>query len=389
MTKGRRPARLAAQQMAPERQRTKLLDTAPKKGLAFACVVIAALAGVTVLNAVNGGGSSDSEPFRSRMPPVEFLYLDGARILNYLAQLEGGRVGAVHRISKEVTSVNAGAESGGFKVGASSQREEAAESTLVPTETSELALMLNGLRENTRPGVAMHPVQLEAPRDLAPLREGWLVSFRTRDLLGPGYIRPYVVLRQSATLAALFPRAASDPESAERAEEQRRRAESFARQVGPNPRLIFTVAPHRSGTCRPLRVLLPMAYRGLTSERSLLEKDREQFTGGELTVIGKVVRVFPSADGRGCEPIDDREAQLDYTDFATQEIWTSPLQQASKYLIRHVSHSCETTTTEAEREEQPSLPEKVNGRRCFLVKLKRQTRLYAPGAVILPIAVYK
>ena len=167
------------------------------------------------------GGSSGSTGFEARIPPVEFLYLDGGRILNYVAQLEGGEVGEVHRISKEISTVSGEAATGGFKVGASSQHENEADSTLTRTESSELGLLLNDLRGDHLPGVSLHAVSLEDPAGLRGLREGWLVRFSTDHLLAPGYIRPYVVVRQSATLAALFPQAAGSEASALRAAEQR------------------------------------------------------------------------------------------------------------------------------------------------------------------------
>ena len=132
-----------------------------------------------------------------------------------------------------------------------------------------------------------------------------------------------------------------------------------------------------------------MRYAELTTERSLLEKDRDEYTGGRVVVIGKVVRVFDPREaecrgaGPGCEP------QPAYTDYATQEIWRGPLEQASNYLIDNVSHSCRIRRTAAEIAADPTAKRQIAGRACFLAKLERQTRLYTPGAVILPLAVYK
>ncbi|MDX6625975.1 MAG: hypothetical protein QOE56_964 [Solirubrobacterales bacterium] len=358
-------------------------------------VVLVAAVGVysLVSGRLSGGGSSNAQPFEARMAPAEFLYLDGARILGYVAQLEGGEIGTVHRISKEISQVSGEATANGLlKIGASSQHENLADSTITRTESSELGLMLDDLRRDPRPGVSIHPITLDNAANLNHLREGWLVRFATGALLSPGYIRPYVVVRQSATLAALFPQAAGNQADAERAEIQRRKAESFAKQIGPNPRITFAVAPPRAERGAPsLKVLMPMRYRNLTDERSLLEKGRDQYTGGKLIVIGKVIRIFKQ-HGKPCEVGDAKcllELPPEYTDFATQEIWRSPLEQASNYLIEKVSHSCRTPRT---REELvgPDKPSKlIEGRACFLAKLKRQTQLYAPGVVILPLAVYK
>lgn len=353
-------------------------------------VVVGLLAVIAVMLLQDRRESTAAQPFEAPLPPVEFLYLDSTRILDFLAELEGGQVGAVHRISKEIASVNAGGSGGGFTVGASSQRESLADSTVTRTEASLLGLLLHALAQNESHGVNFHSIELTDPENLKNLkkvREGMLVRFVTHDLLSPGYIRPYVVVRQSATLAALFPQAAGNAVGAERAAEQRRKAESFARQVGPDPRITFAVAPRTEGDEIPLKVLLPMRYSNLTQERSLLEKGRDQYTGGRLVVFGKVIRVFRHKTGIPCR---DRDRKCpEYTDFATREIWRSPLEQASNFLIEHVSHNCTTRRTGAERRESPSRSRLIEGRACFLAKLKEQTELHAPGAVILPIAIYK
>jgi len=361
-----------------------LLDTTLKKAFAGACAVIVLLVVAIVAVGIHDRSqSSEAKSFEAPIPPVEFFYLDGARILDFLSELEGGEVGAVHRISKEIASVNAGGSADGFTVGASSQHESVADSTITRTEASELGLLLDDLAQNESHGISFHSIDLTSAKNVENskmVREGMLVRFVTHELLSPGYIRPYVVVRQSATLAALFPQAAGNPVGAERAEEQRKKAESFAHQVGPDPRITFVVSPQpKDDGDIPLKVLMPMRYRDLTQERSLLEKGRGHYTGGRLVVFGKVIRVFR-------HPKSNRS---EYTDFATREIWQNPLEQASNFLIDHVSHNCKTRRTETERKEHPSRSPLIEGRHCFLAKLKRQTTLTAPGAVILPIAIYK
>lgn len=348
-------------------------------------MVVAAVGfGIGWLVLGRGAGGESPQRFRARLPPVEFLYLDGARIANYLAQLEGGQRGAERRITKETTGVNGEAGATGFKIGASSQLEDSAESTVTQTAASEFELMLRDLRADPLAGVSVHQVDLSKPADLNRIHEGWLVRFATSDLLSPGYIRPYVVVRQSATLAALFPRgSASNEVTVQRAADQKKRAEAFAKEIGPNPRITFAVAPSEK-----LKILLPMQYKDLTSERSLLEKGPDEFTGGRLVVVGKVIRVFPPSDVPCRSPKQPCTTPLepDYTDFATREIWRHPLEGASNYLIEHVSHTCGFTHVGGAVSETLY---KGGGRGCYLHKLKEQTQLYPPGAVILPIAVYK
>lgn len=364
-----------------------------KKAAPFAIAAAAAFAlAVAYVEFRDESGASDAQSFEARIPVVEFLYLDGPRVLKYLAGLEGGDVGSVRRISKEIEAVSGEIAQGPFTVGASSQRENSAESTVTRTESSALGLLLAKLEDNERDYVRYHDVELNRVSDLETIREGMLVKFVTHHLLSPGYIRPYVVVRQSATLAALFPRGSGNESDATRSAEQQRKAKSFARQVGPEPRLTFAVAPPPGEGGRRLKILLPMQYRGLTQERSLLEKGPDEYTGGRLVVIGKVIRRFKyrvhCRNGR-C----GGKAAPEYTDYATRETWRNPLEQASNYLIEHVSHSCKVRRSRAELEElsrqRRSSVKPLEGRPCFLRKLERQTELHAPGAVILPIAIYK
>jgi hypothetical protein len=360
-------------------------------------VVAIAIAAAALIVALGQGGDSGSSP--NRLPPAEFLYVDGPRILNYLAQLEGGRIDEVHQISKEIRSLNAGASAGGINAAASTQRESVADSRITRTQSSVLALLLKDLAEDDRHGASVKPVALGGAEDLSEIREGGLVRFVTHSLLSPGYIRPYLVIRQSATFGALFPEFRKHPTAARRAIHQRHKAKVFARQVGPDPRITFAVSPPSKEGEAPLKILMPMHYQGLTGERSLLARGEDRYVGGRLVVIGKVARVFP------LEPEESEEAAAPaYTDFATQEIWRGPLEHAaSDYLVDEISHRCETrhSSTElaiakrnleagvAPMRSQAILDTPIEGRECFLAKLKRQTKLNAPGAVILPLAVYK
>ncbi len=370
--------------------RTKLKKVAPFA----AAALLAAVLTVGYFETLGKDDGSSGESFEARIPAVEFLYLDGGRVLKYLAELEGGEVGSVRRISKEISQVNVGAGQGGFTVGASSQHETSAESTVTRTESSALGVLLAKLEDNERDFVHYHDVELNTVSDLTKVREGMLVKFVTHFLLSPGYIRPYVVVRQSATLSALFPNGGGDETAVNSSAEQQRRAESFVRQVGPDPRLTFAVAPPPGEGGRRLKLLLPMRYRGLTEERSLLEKGPDEYTGGRLVVIGKVIRLFKYRVHCREDGTCDKKTAPEYTDYATRETWRHPLEGASNYLIDHVSHSCATPRSEDElrrrrQRAHRSSPPPIEGRPCFLRKLDRQTELHAPGAVILPIAIWK
>jgi hypothetical protein len=354
-------------------------------------VLTAGIVAALIVIFFSRGGSATPGSFKARIPPAEFVYLDGSKILNFIAELEGGEVGDIHRISKEIDSVNGKASAGPFEVGASSQHETLAESTLTQTEASKLGVLFEDLRKDGAARVSYHPLPLRNASDLARLREGMLVRFTTKYLLAPGYIRPYVVLRQSATLSALFPREPNPQIS----RAQQLKAEGFARQIGPDPRLTFAVSPPLSEG-EGLRLLLPMHYSGLTEERSLLEKGLDDYTGGRLVVVGQVIRIFRKSSCEEDAALCPNGIAPEYTDFGTRETWRSPLEHASNYLIDHVSHNCETPRSYGETKEYRELNSDsshlvpaITGRECFLRKLERQTKLFAPGAVIVPIAIYK
>lgn len=365
-----------------------------RKAAPFALVtLLAVVLAIVLFEAFGKDDGSSAESFEARIPAVEFLYLDGERVLKYLAELEGGDVGSVHRLSKEIRKVDAGADQSGIKVSASSQYETSAESTVTRTESSALGVLLAKLEDNEREYVHYHDIELNRIADLKDVREGMLVKFVTHFLLSPGYIKPYVVVRQSATLSALFPNGGGDETAVNSAAEQQRRAKSFVKQVGPDPRLTFAVAPPPGEGGRRLKLLLPMRYRGLTDERSLLEKGPDEYTGGRLVVVGKVIRLFKHRAHCRADGFCGGKADPEYTDYATRETWRHPLEGASNYLIDHVSHSCAVRRSKVElrrlRQEGEDSPRALKGRPCFLRKLARQTELHAPGAVILPIAIWK
>jgi hypothetical protein len=338
-----------------------------------AVVAVAVAAALIFITRQSDDPSPSPGSYETVLPPDEFLYLNGAKILTYLSELEGGESGSIHKLAKEVRVLTGTVGADGASIGATSQHESSAESTLVRTEAAELGLLLRDLGEDRKHGVDYESISLDEPGSLGELREGELVRFVTRWLSSPGYIRPYVVVHGSATFGALFPRTNGGQASIERAKKQGELAKAFAHQVGGNPRITFMVDPPEEAEDAPT-IMLPLSYSGLTTERSLLEKNRAGYTGGRVVVFGKVARVFPEGHARCTEG----PACAVYTDFATREVWKHPLEQASNYLVEHVSHNCRSRAAQKE-----------SGRKCFLTELESETELSSPGAVIVPIAILK
>jgi hypothetical protein len=369
-----------------------------KRHKCLTCIVVVAtlIAGFVLgreLHLSWGSHSSSNAMSKLWHEPVEFLYLDRTRLLSYQAQMEGGEAGAEHEIRNRVEEIKGGGSAGGLEVGASSQEENKVESTLTPVASSQVWAMLKDIENKTKSGFRVHYLNLKDFPDPNPngkkkgtkIEEGWLVHFTTRDLLNPAYIRPYEILHHGATLAALFP-PGRDQAAVRRAKIQRAKAKIFAKQIGPNPRITFaaTVPAAKGKRGEAVRVLMPMQYGDLTGERSMLEKGRGRFIGGKLDVIGKVIRVF---DGPATCPAGESSCGTPvYTDFATRETWLGPLKQASPYLIDNVSHRCKALWSPKQASRTGP---RIEGSHCFLTRLRRDTRLSAPGMVILPVAIYK
>lgn len=358
-------------------------------------VVVALIAGFVLGRKIDLPWESHSHSTaRSKLwhEPVEFLYLDRIRLVSYQAQMEGGEAGTVHWVKKAIEEVKGGGSAGGLEVGASSQEENETESTLTPVASSQVWTMLEDIESHTKRGFRVHYLNLanfpnpnpEGRKKGTEIKEGWLVHFTTRDLLNPAYMRPYEILHHGATLAALFP-PGGDQAAVRRAKIQRAKAKIFAKQIGPNPRIAFDATVPAAETKRgeAVKVLMPMQYGDLTGERSMLEKGRGRFVGGKLDVVGKVIRVY---DGPECFSREQSCGRPVYTDFATRETWLGPLKQASPYLIDNISHRCRALWGKGQTSRSGK---RIEGRHCFLARLKRDTRLSAPGMVILPVAIYK
>jgi hypothetical protein len=317
-------------------------------GIAGLGAVAAILVGV-IIDAVGGKGTDRATGVGTR--PVEYLYLDEPRVRAYLSQIDFGAATQVTRVESLTKTVGGRAAAGAvFELSASAQNTRSVERVLTPTGVSafvelEARLGLTELNLND-------PTELLRQHDR--LREGDLVKIKSRKLLFPHYIAPYIVVRQFATLNALFPHR----------DVARRHARQFARRIGPNPRITFAL---QALVGRALvRYLLPLEYAGLANERSL-------FSGGTLTVVGKVVRIFR---------LRSTSARTAYRDLATRETWREPLRRMPRTLYERISTA--RRLVRDCRDLRLGL-----ARDCLRRALHRQTTVPGPGAVILPLAIYK
>jgi hypothetical protein len=307
--------------------------------------------------------SSGSAHARPR--PAEFLFLDNARVAAYLAQLDGG-IAKSERLSETLsTEENANVSGELFHVGASAQHENFVERQVTPTAAASFFRLTAALIGRSQ----LQDVSVDNLDDFKGIDEGTFVRFTSNDLRTPIYANSYLVVRQAGTLKALFSTFKASGERKVAIRAQREEARSYAHQVGPNPRIVFALTPRADES---IQFLLPVHYRQLSDERSLIKDG-----GGRFTVVGKVVRVFRTARRKG---------KTAYVDSPTLETWKKPLERVPVLLLRRSSSKCGATalsrSTDAGGEE-------ATLRSCVLDRLQEQTRIPSTGAVILPIAVYK
>jgi len=327
------------------------LGIAALAGAAISFLVVLALSG----DDDSGSASMDTPPIR----PAEYLYLDNARVAAYLSQEQNGTVPTLKRSLKKTAELSAGIKGGGVaEVAGKSQVERFVEETVTPTAASAFAALLGELKANGH----LRTFDATDSSRFPQLKEGMIVRIWTDGLLQPSYSEPYGVVKEAATLRALFPR--SQP--------TRRAAKRFVRSVGPNPRLTFALETRRLRGKGYIRYLLPIQYGGLSDERSL-------FTGRHK-ILAKVVRVFANS-GPGVPGLQtNTNSQLRqepaplFVDAATRETWTLPLRKVPEQLLAHLQR-CRGAPKQALR--------------CLKRKLLSQTSVFAPGAVLVPIAIYK
>jgi hypothetical protein len=305
-----------------------------------------------------------------RPQPAEFLYLDTDRVAAYLGQLDGG-IAKSERLTEKLSSEDSAKVSGSlFEVGASAQRENFIERHVTPTAAAGFFRLVAFLQEEGK----LEDVTTKSLAEFTSLKPGSFVRFHSDDVRTPIYANSYLVVRQASTLKALFPTAEADYYEREQIEAEREDARSYAHQVGPNPRIAFALTPSSRG--EKFKILLPLRYRQLTDERSLIKAG-----GGSFTVVGKLVRMFKE------EPEREDGHHPAYIDSPTRETWMKPLEHVPKRLLQYSSRKCKPAKGEVEASERerkhPTL------RTCVMSRLRSQTTIPNGGAVILPVAIFK
>jgi len=387
-------AKAAVQGVAGQPGRWKVLELA----------AIAAIAVFWLIPSVRSAGEPEAPNFPAN-GPAEFLYLDSDRVIAYLAQFNGGIFTSEQLTHKLTQAENGKASLGGvLELTGGSSQEEMVARQITPTAAAnyiDLLAKLEDLREGLKTiGLGRFD------SDVHGLTEGQFVVFRTHSLRPPVYLNSYLALRQKKTISTLFPMPLDGGPGRLETRRDRALAQEFRDQVGSSPRVAFALRPSSRGELAAKRAgrkpettssssregpaerrrrkreaenrvqyLMPMDAHLLTQERSLLK-----FGGGEFTVVGKIVRIFP---GPGS---DDLPA---YVDSPTVETWAQPLAKAPLKLLCRTDPEC-TVKVRAEgvtgEEREAAIRE---SRRRAIGALEEQTEIPKRGAVILPIAIYK
>lgn len=333
--------------------------------------------------------SEDSDPF-GQDRPIEFLYLDGARVEAYLAQLDGGTFARQH-LSQKLTEAASGeiAVPNAGKAGASFSEENFFEREVTATAASRFVELLHDL-EGLDDEDAMRTIGLRHFRETrCDLSEGHFVLFRTRTLRPPTYLNPYLAVRQAGTLSALFPMPSRNPAKRALVEKRRKAALQFHNQVGVNPRVVFAIQPLVEGERGEIKYLLPMNVAQLTDERSLIK-----YGGGTFTVVGKVVRLYsevPDCPNGERRIQSQRPPNSDYAyiDSPTRETWEHPLAGAPNELVCRTNYACAKAVRKRHLTGEERRSRIDDARDDILAKLTEQTRIERSGAVIIPVAIYK
>ncbi len=261
---------------------------------ARAAVLVVLAAGVLA------GCGDDDQPAASAQDfetpaPREFVFLDDVRVSSYL----GEKIGGLLSVQKLQRTANVGAEvSAGLKdvvtVGGSAEKSEATEDLVTPTASSRFASLMSSLQDDRQ--LCTWHMDKAACSNGQRLQEGGIVEIqRTRlhlsslvsDRKKTLYVRPYPQPRrpggrtrrsQSRSLVRAPFRSPSRG--------YRQALSVYHRAVrarfGSNPRLpFFLPARHTSEGYRDFRFYMPLPYKALPTEATLLS--------GPVTVVGKLI----------------------------------------------------------------------------------------------------
>jgi hypothetical protein len=312
--------------------------------------------------------------------PPDYAYLDNARVALYLGQLEGG-IAKSEQLTQQLTQGrNAGISAGGLSLGGSTGSNSSAERVVTPTATARFYQLLDLLgRDGYLHTIDEAGTPAEIQRAFARIAEGSFVKLTRCTLRLPSYIRLAQISRTakgtessrdmyyaaadtgySAGATTTADEIAHAREEAGRGinlgsasqisllrggtRELHRAILSLDKTLGANPRVPLSTCDGRTDyRPRGVDLLIPIRLANLSSEQSLL--------AGPVTVVGKLVRAV-------------RKPVQEYADDASFATLSGPTDRIDQTGVS-------------------------GDQRGLGAELTADAVVLAPGAVILPIAVYK
>lgn len=356
------------------------MDKQPKKWpvrvVAFFALLALVVGGLALFRTFEDD-SAPVKPVASFPPggPAEFLYLDKARTASYLAQVEGGEEGKKKYIQKLTNSLNGKVNfEGAAEAGASHSEEDVVERVVTPSSSSLFFDLKKAMEETERGDLTSIKLnEFESVQEEPG--EGRFVIFHTPALLSPSYLDQYLAVKRPHGVRDLFPPDGGGDAAAHNTS-NRWAAWRFKGELGKDPRVDLAVRVRRPDRPGSVVYLLPIDGALLTEEQSLLSHG-----GGTLTIVGKIVRLWPQPGETSVFPA--------YVDNATRATWEGPLRSAPGELICRTNPYCKTIVSEGHFRGPRRQRVIEETRRAELRALHLETRIAKRGAVVLPIAIYK
>ena len=355
--------------------------------LAGAALVGAAVVGLAWLFLGNSGNSGVSSSLASLgqapgIAPPDYAYLDNARVALYLGQLEGG-IAKSEQLTQQLTQGrSAGVSAGGLSLGGSTGSQSTAERVVTPTATARFYQLLDLLgRDGYLHTINAGATPSQLRRAFAGISEGSFVKLTGCTLRLPSYVRIEQISRASKgteyPVSILFAALQSAPGASGSAEAYNeisaakklagrvkgiavggagdiyerpatarrlgRAIRSLDRTVGTDPRVPLSTCNGKTDYhLRGVDLLFPIRLANLSSEQSLL--------AGPVTLVGKLIRAV-------------RKPGQEYVDDASFATFSGPIEKIDAT--------------------QPG------GDTGLYEELNADAVVLAPGAVILPLAIYK
>jgi hypothetical protein len=368
-------------------------DASKKKkwgGLAVALIAggVIAWAAIALLGSGDGGGLAHTTPARASFPPggpAEFLYLDKARIIAYLAQIDDGEESSKKYAQKLTDSLNGKVNLESIaEAGGSRSEEDVVEKVVTPSGASLFFDLKRALEEEEEESEGeegdthyLEPVDLENPESgVETVGEGHFIEFQASELLSPAYLDQYLAIKRPHGVRDLFPPDGAG-EAAARNTPARWATWRFKGELGKDPRVDLAVRVDEPDGKGRIVYLLPVDGALLTEEQSLLSHH-----GGTLTVVGKIIRLWP-------DPGKQKVKTPVYVDNATRATWEGPVRSAPGELVCRTNPACRTKVA-ANGIRGPHRQTLIEeSRKAELRALHVETRIQRRGAVVLPIAIYK